>query len=188
MAEAPDIVNMIHQINSTSREFYRTVRFLTGDTRNQIALAHERNTSLMLSLLRTAHIVNQPVRYTVNIPLNMNSTWLDLSGNNFLEPVPVVPTQEQIASATDRHVGVTDTVCSICQENVTCATRIRRCGHCFHSDCISQWFTMNPRCPMCRIDIREAENTLGERNIVESILRNIGAYESNDNRRNTDEE
>jgi hypothetical protein len=37
---------------------------------------------------------------------------------------------------------------------VECATRIRHCGHCFHSGCIGEWFSMNPRCPVCRHDIR----------------------------------
>ncbi len=95
---------------------------------------------------------------------------MDISGN-FFEPVPIVPTQTQINAAVDTHVGVTDTMCSICQEPVTCATRIRRCGHCFHGNCIQEWFSRNPRCPMCRYDIREeAAGGAGRRTIVENLV------------------
>jgi hypothetical protein len=90
----------------------------------------------------------QPTTITMNIPINM-----DLSGN-FFDPVPVVPTPAQIAAATETHVGGADMVCAICQDSVTCATRIRACGHCFHSQCISQWLGMNARCPVCRHDVR----------------------------------
>jgi hypothetical protein len=86
----------------------------------------------------------------LNIPIG----GMDISGN-FFDPVIVAPTQQQIRAATDEHINVVDTTCSICQESVTCATRIRACGHAFHGQCIDQWFTMNPRCPVCRHDIRE---------------------------------
>lgn len=142
-----DILNGMVEAN---REMYRMVRFLNGDTRNHIIAAHERNNTLLLNLMRTYMTVNTPIQYTVNIPL---TGFADISGN-FLDPVPVAPTREQVLAAVDMHVNVVDTTCSICQEPVSCATRIRSCGHCFHSQCIGQWFTMNPRCPMCRHDIR----------------------------------
>jgi hypothetical protein len=68
-----------------------------------------------------------------------------------------IATPEQINAATETHIGVTNTVCAICQEGVTCATRLRECGHSFHGQCISEWFTMNTRCPVCRWDIRDLQ-------------------------------
>lgn len=143
-----DILDIVHEFFETDRAFYGILRFLDSGTRNHIVAAHMRNNANMIGLLR--HYMSQaPVTNMVlNIPIRT-----DISGN-FFDPVPVIPTREQILTAIDQHVNIPDTTCSICQESVTCATRIRGCGHCFHSDCISQWFTMNTRCPMCRYDIR----------------------------------
>lgn len=148
------VLNVLRDILSTEESFYRITRFLDGRTRNHVVAAHLRNTNLMLSVLHTymTRPQTQTTRMVVNIPL-------DISGN-FFDPVPIVPTATQIRAATDTHVGVTDTVCSICQEPVTCATRIRTCGHCFHGSCIDQWLSMNPRCPVCRHDIREPLSTI----------------------------
>lgn len=144
------VLDVIREIFETERAFYTTVRFLEGQTRNHIVAAHLRNTSVALQIVRT-FMERPPAQHS----LVMN---IDLSGNilrNFLDPVPVVPSAAQIAAATERHVAVTNTTCAICQDTVTSATRLRRCGHCFHADCIDQWLGINTRCPVCRHDIRE---------------------------------
>ena len=146
--ESYDVLDILHDMFETQRTFYGIARFLEGSTRNHVIAAHERNTSSVLQILRL--FMDQPAPSMV-----MN---IDLSGNilrNFLEPVPIVPSREQIQAALDSHVNVTNTNCAICQESVACATRIRACGHCFHSHCIGQWLTVNARCPVCRHDIRE---------------------------------
>lgn len=144
------VLNALRDILSTEESFYRITRFLDGRTRNHVVAAHLRNTHLMLTVLHAFTTrTPQTTRMVVNIPL-------DISGN-FFDPIPVIPNQAQIRAATEAHIGVTDTVCSICQESVTYATRIRGCGHCFHASCIDQWFSMNPRCPVCRHDIREPQ-------------------------------
>ena len=172
------VLDAIRDITLTDRAFYSVVRFLDGNTRNHIVAAHMRNTSQMTMVLR--EFMTSQSRETrrenivMNIPLN---SIFDPSGNflrNFLDPVPVVPSREQIQAATENHIQATDTICAICQENVTCATRIRHCGHCFHSQCIHEWFTMNTRCPICRHDIRD--------------LRLDRSRNSNDNSVYTDEE
>jgi hypothetical protein len=156
----------------TDRAFYQTIRFLNSESRTAVVAAHIRNNSQALALMRgvLAVEVTRPRTENVvlNIPLHM---LLDPSGNRttFMEPVPVVPTADHIRRGTETHVGVTNTVCAICQENVECATRIRHCGHCFHGDCISEWFTMNTRCPVCRWDIRDLHldtaNTTNDRGV-----------------------
>lgn len=172
------MVDLIREITQTDRAFFSMIRFLDGNTRNHIVAAHMRNTSQAYALLRL--YLSQSSRtesIVMNIPLN---SILDPSGNfmrNFLDPVPVVPTREQITAATENHIGVTDQTCAICQEGVTCATRIRACGHCFHSQCIHEWFSMNTRCPICRHDIRESRD-----------LRRGSATTNNDNRVYSDEE
>lgn len=156
MSEEYDILDVVRELLETDRTFYGILRLLDGGTRNHIVAAHMRNNTALIALLRM--YMAQPA--ATNVVLNIPIRAADLSGN-FFDNVPVVPTFEQIQAAVELHVGVHDTSCSICQEPVESATRIRACGHCFHSDCISQWFTMNARCPMCRHDIRDlrAENT-----------------------------
>lgn len=158
-----DVLDIMQEIMETERSFHGIVRFLDGSTRNQLVAAQLRNTNNAMALVRQYMQSETRQPLVVNIPLQM-----DMSGN-FFDNVPVVPTREQINAALDNHVNIPDTVCSICQEGVTCASRIRACGHCFHSDCIRQWFSMSPRCPMCRLDIRDANH-------------------NNDNRMHTDEE
>ena len=169
------VLDLIRELTQTDRAFFSMIRFLDGNTRNHLVAAHMRNTSQAYALLRL--YLSQSTRtesIVMNIPLN---SILDPSGNfmrNFLDPVPVVPTRDQITAATENHIGVTDQTCAICQEAVTCATRIRACGHCFHSQCIHEWFSMNTRCPICRHDIRD--------------LRRGNTTTNNDNRVYSDEE
>lgn len=172
------VLDAIRDITQTDRAFFSIVRFLDGNTRNHIVAAHMRNTYQMTTLARlfitTQQREERRENIVMNIPLN---SILDPSGNflrNFLDPIAVVPTREQIQSATENHIQTTDTTCAICQEAVTCATRIRGCGHCFHSQCIHEWFTMNTRCPICRHDIRD--------------LRHSGGITNNDNRVHTNEQ
>jgi hypothetical protein len=178
MEEDYTVLDILHEMLQTDRSFHSVIRFLDGNTRNHIVAAHERNSSQMLAIVRAFMSSQQQVARSesvvMNIPLN---SIFDPSGNflrNFLDPVPVVPTREQIQRATDNHIQVTDVTCAICQEPVTCATRIRRCGHSFHSQCIHEWFTMNTRCPICRHDIRD--------------LHHGNATTNNDNRMHSDEE
>lgn len=151
-----DVLDIMREMLETDRTFYGITRFLDGTTRNHLIAAHMRNNSSLVALLR--QYMSQPAltNMVLNIPIRT-----DISGN-FFDNVPVVPTAQQIQAATEEHINLQDTVCSICQEQLESGTRIRSCGHCFHTDCIGQWFTMNTRCPMCRHDIRDlnvANNT-----------------------------
>ena len=151
LEDEDSVLDVLREIFETERVFYGTVRFLEGQTRNHIVAAQLRNTAVALQILRM--FMDRPAQPQ---SLVMN---IDLSGNvlrNFLDPVPVVATRDQIADATETGVAVTNTNCAICQESVTSATRLRACGHCFHSECIDQWLGMNTRCPVCRHDIRQA--------------------------------
>ena len=155
----------------SDRAFYQMIRFLDGQSRTEIVAAHIRNNATALALMRAQMAMDIARPRTENVVLNIPLHLLvDPSGNRtFMDPVAVVPTAEEIRAATETHVGVTNTVCAICQEGVTCATRLRECGHCFHGACISEWFTMNTRCPMCRWDIRdlqlETEDTDNDRGV-----------------------
>ena len=146
-----DILDVINELLQVERSFYGTIRFFDSASRSHLVAAHMRNTSGVVNLLR--QYMTQPGRVT-NMVLNIPIGGMDVSGN-FFDPVIVAPTQQQIRAATEQHINVVDTTCSICQDAVTCATRLRACGHAFHGQCIDQWFTVSPRCPVCRHDIRE---------------------------------
>lgn len=176
------VLDAMREISETDRAFFNIVRFLDGSTRNHIVAAHLRNTSQAYNVLRlySTHRPAEQERVVMNIPIGNLNSLLDPSGNfmrSFMEPVQVTPSREQIAAATENHILTTDTTCAICQEAVTCATRLRHCGHCFHSQCIGEWFTVNTRCPVCRHDIREHRD-------LQSNRRN----NTNDNRVHSDEE
>jgi len=108
-----------------------------------------------------------------NIPLNNTATrnrrstlsneMLSQVIQNFLQPVEIYPTQDQIDTAT-RRVRYCDimrplnTSCPISMEEFNDrdnVTVIRHCGHIFHTENLMNWFRSNCRCPVCRYDIRE---------------------------------
>lgn len=75
--------------------------------------------------------------------------------SDFNDPVPVLPTQAQINSSLE-NIESTTSNCAICQDSISSGgCRIRQCNHVYHRSCISSWFAMNVRCPVCRHDIRE---------------------------------
>ena len=158
-----DVLDVLSQLFETEEHFYEIVRFLDGQHRTHVVAAHQRNVSLALGLLRD--YMRAPASMTITVPIPVGA--MDVSGN-FFDPVPVIPTPAQIRAATDLHVAVQDQNCAICQEPVECATRIRHCGHCFHSGCIGEWFSMNPRCPVCRHDIRLQTSPRRETNVPQS--------------------
>ena len=174
-----NILHAIRDLSNNNREFYQVIRFLNTDTRNLIAAAHERNYATTLAIIRNFANSTQTVRYTMNIPLSSLG-----ADSNFMEPVPVVPTPAQVAAGQQTDVeAAVDTICSICQEEVTSATRLTQCGHEFHPQCISQWFDVNPRCPVCRHDIRDSVEPRSARPpALESLLRAVNGVTNNDRR------
>lgn len=88
---------------------------------------------------------------------------LQQSLSQFMNPVPIAPTAEQLHTATFLTViePPAETVCSICQDhssedNTSGEWRyIRHCNHAFHRSCIDHWFQEHVQCPVCRFDIRQ---------------------------------
>ena len=81
--------------------------------------------------------------------------------DQFLQPVVVRPTPQQISENTTlgRHVSDTEQACAICQDALTEeqeGRKLNACGHWFHKNCIDTWLSGNVHCPVCRHDIRES--------------------------------
>jgi hypothetical protein len=79
--------------------------------------------------------------------------------NDFLEDVPVIPTEEQISTSTTLKTldaDISDN-CAVCQDQLKKdqeSRTINHCSHMFHRECIDRWFETNVHCPCCRYDIR----------------------------------
>ncbi len=144
-----DVLDVLQGMLQTDRTFYATIRFLDGHTRNNIVTAHMRNNSAMLGILRT-FMAQPPTTATLTISMDPSS--------NFFDPIPVIPSLQQITAATERNVELpADTNCSICQDELHRGTRLRTCRHTFHDHCIDQWLELNTRCPVCRHDVRDLQ-------------------------------
>jgi hypothetical protein len=112
-------------------------------------------TNALLSLLNLP-----PTALTLNRNYMPGSRAMD----QFLQPVPVRPTPEQIAENTTLGNLVSDTehACAICQDTLLPeqeGRKLNACGHWFHKGCIDTWLGTNVHCPVCRHDIREALRT-----------------------------
>jgi hypothetical protein len=144
------ILDVLDQILQTERTFYQSARILQAGRRETIIDTHQRNTAVILGLVRSYMAVESPlysVRYNVTVPNTLPPGWND--------PIVVHATPEQILAATETSTPEDDSGnCAICQETLTSpATRIRHCGHSFHTTCISEWLTRSVHCPNCRHDI-----------------------------------
>jgi len=146
-------------IQETDRHFFSSIRLLDPRSRQAAVTEHLRNSNNALALVRTFMANTPSSSDRQNIVMTIPLGDLINAGESMMgtfEDVPIIPTSQQVSVGTEMHVRLpADSTCSICQEGLVDATRIRRCGHCFHPQCISQWFSMNPRCPMCRVDIRD---------------------------------
>jgi hypothetical protein len=160
-----DVLDILHEMLETDRAFYGTLRFVDGGSRSHIIAAHMRNHSQMLAIIRAYMLTPATTNMVLNIPIGA----MDASGN-FFDPVPILPSAQQIQEATETNVQVANETCAICQDTMVNATRIRHCGHVFHANCISQWFSMNTRCPVCRHDIRSLRITAQQNNNENSSL------------------
>ena len=118
----------------------------------------------------------------IQIPLsrlNYNSLFNTANANtrdNFFDPIDIYPSQRQIENAT-RVVSYCDiltpnnTSCPISLESFDDneqVTIIRHCQHIFKTNQLNSWFIRNSRCPVCRYDIREYNNT----NITNETIEN----------------
>jgi hypothetical protein len=62
--------------------------------------------------------------------------------------------KQYICSQTHPQVSDHAQQCSVCLEDIEHGVAMKHCGHVFHQDCLSSWFSQSSRlvCPMCRCD------------------------------------
>jgi len=145
------ILDVLQNMLETEAVFMRTLRFLPND-RTTLVASQQRNSSAIITLLRS-YLLARGSEATFTIPIRFP---VPVGPSSWTDPVIVRPTAEQISAATTQAGILNDDNCAICQEIMDGpATRITYCGHMFHPNCISEWFTRSVFCPNCRHDIRE---------------------------------
>lgn len=133
---------------------------------------------------------------TTNNNTNRNNIFNNLSNiilhgfEDFLNPVPIYPTNEQITQATEQiqYCDISNRDITQCPidlvnfEDNEQVLRIKHCGHIFRERNLRAWFRNSPRCPICRYDIRDYTNSTNTTN--PNIERNNN--ETQRNERETD--
>ena len=112
----------------------------------------------LLNELCYLEVMSRVFSHSVRTQQQQPSSVLNIP-SNFLDPVPVVATAEQINNSVEAVPNGTGD-CAICQDTITTnAARIRHCGHVYHRNCLVTWLSMSVRCPVCRHDIRGGQAT-----------------------------
>ena len=138
------VIAVVRDLLEADTAFFRMAIGLTEPQRSRVITNRVRMTDNILSIMRILVAPPQQPRFVVNIPLRQE---------NF-EDVLVTPSSAQLEAACEHDIHIEDGNCAICQESVTVATRLRNCSHTFHRGCITNWFGMSSRCPVCRDDVR----------------------------------
>lgn len=135
--------------------------FMQQDDEEEEEEAYPMGDALSRTLLSLLQIPNTGITRTYDIDsfaaiLNGRQRNMD----QFMQPVVVRPTVEQIAANTTLGNLVSDTehACAICQDSLQSeqeGRKLNACGHWFHKNCIDTWLSGNVHCPVCRHDIRE---------------------------------
>ena len=85
---------------------------------------------------------------------------------DFLTPIVIRPTQEQINNATEECIfcSIIDPPNSSCPislvpfQNNVMVYKINQCGHIFFKNQLENWLLENTKCPLCRYDLRDYQN------------------------------
>lgn len=149
----PHILQILHDLicgrNDFLNDIPRRIPFLN---RPVVLARYMNNEAMILEFLNRAYTLESQARVAATSILSMMAV-----NPTFQEPVVVAPSQAQITASLENHPTTTSN-CAICQEQIeNGACRIRQCGHVYHRSCISNWFSMSVRCPVCRYDIREGD-------------------------------
>jgi len=150
---------------SGNRATYASVARTPLTTRN-LANAYNTNFANVLTNLLTATLPIDDAQFfsayynDIN-PTNLSARFAAAAGGADWSDVPVIPTNDEIASGSEVMAAVDvplSELCAICQERGEPAQNWRRlnCAHYYHQPCIDTWFERNVHCPVCRTDIRES--------------------------------
>ena len=150
------MLEVIGNIVEGRNEFFsnRNLRNIRYGDRAAVTLRYMSNELAILETLNRVYINNitstslAAAIITLSVPPN----------TSFNDPVRVIASPTQIQNSIESITlspGST-CICPICQEQISSnAVKLRQCQHVYHRSCITNWFSMSVRCPVCRHDIRE---------------------------------
>lgn len=129
--------------------FIRTIQLTPHQNRPQVLSRYMLNEVCILEFMNRIYQNNG-----TSITNTNTATVTFTLPSNFSEPVAVIPTTAQITTALENITTSTNN-CAICQDAISSGgCKIRHCGHEFHRNCLTNWFGISVRCPVCRHDIR----------------------------------
>ena len=175
------LYNNLENINNNINQIYFNSNSTRGNYSRNRSRNRNRNSNSNL-------ISNSSITATQNTLSNLRNTYNNINNNinlvnemaNFLDTVPIIPSQRQINLAT-RDVIYGDInnplneCCPISLERFNSddnLTQINSCGHLFSPSHLQHWFRNNVRCPLCRYDIRSGleENLSPPTNTTETPI------------------
>ena len=63
---------------------------------------------------------------------------------------------KRFPNATEEDIVNADS-CIICRDKLTTTSKVLRCGHIFHTECLKNWAVVQQTCPTCRADLLPKE-------------------------------
>ena len=172
--------------NYNVRNTYRNLRGLNRDIRNTNIDRNILFRNNRVYIDNIPYIIDNIETYSIqnNTPNSNLHHFRD-----FFEPVEIFPTQSQIENATRivRYCDIVrplNTSCPISLERFNDTDRvtiIRYCGHIFNGNELNNWFRTNCRCPVCRYDIRNYNQSNNINNLFNEVNEN-----NTNNTNNTD--
>ena len=143
--------------NRESRFFSN--RFSNRNNRNRIRRTQLRSQNTQTPI-NTQTPTNTQTPINTQLPTNTQPNIFLQTILSMLSPVRISPSQNQIDNAIETYSYNSNETrnCPIDREPIRSGdrvVRIRHCGHIFRHNNILTWFQHNPRCPMCRYDIRD---------------------------------
>jgi len=149
-----DINNLYSMLNQTRENIFNTnLDQLFSSFSNNLNVPNNLNEN---NIYTRHFIIRNPSAYS----------FFNNDDADFLTPIVIRPTQEQINNATEECIysSIEDPPNSSCPislvpfQNNDLVYKIKQCGHIFFKNQLESWLHENTKCPLCRYDIRDYQN------------------------------
>jgi len=152
------MLNVLEGLVEGRNEFFNSHSLRAFDWNSRANIASRFMTN-ELCILEVANRIYSNHIHMRNAAATLISFTMPLQVPRFSDPVVVTASNDQINGAMESlPADASPSNCAICQDSITTnGVRLVSCRHAYHRGCISNWFGMSVRCPVCRHDIREED-------------------------------